>query len=41
MGHIEHKKMAPKNIKCAVMTVSDTRTEDQDSSGRTISDQIE
>jgi len=36
MGHIEHKKMAPKNIKCAVITVSDTRTEEQDSSGNAI-----
>jgi molybdenum cofactor biosynthesis protein B len=36
MGHIEHKKMAPKNVKCAVITVSDTRTEDQDSSGKEI-----
>ena len=36
MGHIEHKHIAPKNIKCAVITVSDTRTEEQDTSGKAI-----
>jgi molybdenum cofactor biosynthesis protein B len=36
MGHIEHKHHAPKNVTCAVITVSDTRTEEQDTSGRAI-----
>src|SRR5262245_39660462 len=32
----EHKAAAPKNIRCFVLTVSDTRTEDSDPSGRAI-----
>ena len=36
MGHIEHKHIAPKNIKCAVITVSDTITEEQDTSCKDI-----
>ncbi len=36
MGHLDHKKKAPKHIGCAVITVSDTRTPETDSSGTTI-----
>jgi molybdenum cofactor biosynthesis protein B len=36
MGHVEHKHKAPKNVTCAVITISDTRTEDQDTSGKAI-----
>ena len=36
MGHLEHKHHAPKNVKCAVITISDTRTEEQDTSGKAI-----
>jgi molybdenum cofactor biosynthesis protein B len=36
MGHIEHKHKAPKKVRCAIITVSDTRSEDQDRSGKTI-----
>ena len=34
MGHIDHKAEAPKTVNCAVITVSDSRTEDTDESGR-------
>jgi len=36
MSHIDHKAHAPRSIRCYVVTVSDTRTEDTDASGRTI-----
>jgi molybdopterin adenylyltransferase len=38
MSHIEHKAHAPKSIGCFVVTVSDTRTEETDTGGRTIRD---
>ena len=33
---VEHKSHAPKSVGCFVLTVSDTRTDDTDTSGRTI-----
>lgn len=36
MSHQEHKHKAPQNIKCAVLTISDTRTEQDDESGKLI-----
>ncbi len=36
MGHKEHKEKAVKNVNCMVITVSDTRTEETDSSGKLI-----
>ena len=33
MGHLEHKQKAPASVGCAVITVSDTRTPESDSSG--------
>ncbi len=36
MSHLEHHKEALKNLKCAVVTISDTRTEENDDSGRAI-----
>jgi molybdenum cofactor biosynthesis protein B len=35
---LEHKQAAPRSIRCFVLTVSDTRTEDSDTSGRAIAD---
>ena len=35
---LEHKALAPESIRCYVLTVSDTRTEASDASGRTIVD---
>ncbi|ADU29601.1 MogA/MoaB family molybdenum cofactor biosynthesis protein [Evansella cellulosilytica] len=36
MSVFEHKKQAPKLVKCKVITVSDTRTEETDKSGNLI-----
>jgi len=33
---LEHKARAPRSVRCFVLTVSDTRTEDTDTSGRAI-----
>jgi molybdenum cofactor biosynthesis protein B len=38
MGHIEHKQASPAVAHCFILTVSDTRTEATDSSGRAICD---
>jgi len=40
MGHDEHHKKAKGPVKCFVLTVSDTRTGDADSSGRMIRDAL-
>ena len=36
MGHAEHKHHAAKQVACMVITISDTRTEDTDTSGQVI-----
>lgn len=36
MGHKEHKNQAPKSVNCYVITVSDTRNEENDESGKII-----
>src|SRR5262245_19971876 len=36
----EHKAAAPRSIRCFIVTVSDTRTEDTDTSGRAIADLV-
>jgi molybdenum cofactor biosynthesis protein B len=36
MSHIEHKAVSPAVVRCVVVTVSDTRTADTDTSGRAI-----
>ena len=36
MGYHEHKHLAVKSVKCAVITTSDSRTEQEDESGRLI-----
>ena len=38
MSHVEHKADAPQSVRCHVVTISDTRTEETDSSGRTIAE---
>ena len=38
MSHLEHKAQAPSSVRCFVVTVSDTRTEETDTSGRAIAD---
>ncbi|MFC1862293.1 molybdenum cofactor biosynthesis protein B [Chloroflexota bacterium] len=36
MGYQEHKEKAPRSVSCAVLTISDTRTEQDDESGKLI-----
>jgi len=36
MGYQEHKHTGPKSVSCAVITISDTRTEQDDESGKLI-----
>ena len=36
MSHVEHKKAAPTSVRCFVLTVSDTRAADTDTSGLAI-----
>lgn len=38
MSTKEHKKSAPKSVKCKIITVSDTRTKENDKSGRLMID---
>src|SRR5512133_745616 len=38
MSQAEHKARAPRSVHCFIVTVSDTRTEATDSSGRAIAD---
>ncbi|WP_339162184.1 molybdenum cofactor biosynthesis protein B [Siminovitchia sp. FSL W7-1587] len=37
----EHKKEAPRSVRCAVITVSDTRTEETDKSGKLIKELLQ
>lgn len=41
MSHHEHKSVAPRQVRVAIITVSDTRTEADDSSGRQIREMLE
>ena len=36
MSHVEHRASAPTSIRCFVLTISDTRTEETDASGQAI-----
>ena len=36
MSHLEHKRQSPRTVACFVLTVSDTRTPETDTSGRAI-----
>jgi molybdenum cofactor biosynthesis protein B len=38
MSHLTHKADAPASVACYIITVSDTRTEETDASGRAIAD---
>jgi molybdopterin adenylyltransferase len=38
MSHLDHKAGAPASVRCYVITISDTRTEQTDTSGRAIVD---
>jgi len=37
----EHRRAAPEHVRCAVLTISDTRTEATDTSGRAIAELLE
>jgi molybdopterin adenylyltransferase len=41
MSHTEHRATAPAVVQCSILTVSDTRTESTDTSGRAICDLLE
>src|SRR4051812_38806446 len=45
MGHLEHERRAqaeaPRSIRCGVITISDTRTPEDDTSGAAIRDALE
>lgn len=41
MSHLEHKELAPRSVRCYVITVSDTRTAETDTAGRAIADLLE
>jgi molybdenum cofactor biosynthesis protein B len=38
VGHLEHQALSPREVRCYVVTVSDTRTVDSDTGGRAIVD---
>jgi molybdenum cofactor biosynthesis protein B len=38
MSHIEHKAAAPQSVRCYVITISDTRTEETGTAGRAIAE---
>ena len=40
MGYEEHKEKSPRNVNCAVITISDSRTQDNDESGRLIKEKL-
>lgn len=41
MTDLDHKELAPRSVRCFVVTVSDTRNEDTDSSGRAIVESLQ
>jgi molybdenum cofactor biosynthesis protein B len=41
MSDLEHKAQAPQSVRCFVITVSDTRTEQTDTSGRAIAEMLQ
>ncbi len=41
MSHLQHKAQAPVSVSCSVLTVSDSRTVDTDTSGRAIRQLLE
>lgn len=40
MGYQEHKEKAPRSVSCAVLTISDSRTEEDDESGKLIKQRL-
>lgn len=40
MSHVDHREAAPRSVRCFIVTISDTRTEDTDTGGRAIADAL-
>ena len=40
MGYEEHKEKSPRSVNCAVLTISDSRTEENDESGKLIKQKL-
>jgi molybdenum cofactor biosynthesis protein B len=40
MSHHEHKELSPKSVSCAVLTISDSRTEETDESGHLLKQRL-
>ena len=40
MGYHEHKEKSPRNVSCAIFTISDTRMEETDESGRLLRERL-
>ena len=41
MSHLEHKKLSPQAVSCAVLIISDSRTEKTDESGKYLTEKLE
>jgi molybdenum cofactor biosynthesis protein B len=41
MSHVDHKAQSPRSVRCHVITVSDTRTEETDTGGRAIVESLQ
>ena len=41
MSHIDHKATSPRSVRCYVLTISDTRTPANDTSGMAIAELLE
>jgi len=40
MSHADHREAAPRSVRCVIVTISDTRTEETDTGGRVIADHL-
>ncbi|MBI2851378.1 MAG: molybdenum cofactor biosynthesis protein MoaB [Chloroflexi bacterium] len=40
MSHLEHKEASPRSVNCAIITISDSRTEETDESGKLFKEQL-
>jgi len=40
MSHVDHREAAPRSVRCFIVTISDTRSEDTDTGGRAIADRL-
>ena len=40
MSHLEHRKASPESVTCAIITISDSRTEADDESGKLYKEEL-